>query len=184
MRDHNRSHNPNHTCNHHPRYDVFLERHWKKMVIDMRKGELNRHLPIPDALRDEVESKMLPNVERSHLLDKALKRLGFHARAGGHFGGKPSNRVKQSKAFNRSVKKSEPQDVLGLRPITPTAVDVMRPGSVVRRASSPADSLARTKLGGPLGGPSMTVRTFFNQVSAIQYLPTPCSFLLAPTYAY
>merc|ERR1712185_725199 len=28
------------------RYNVFLERHWKKLVVDVRAGTLNRHLKI------------------------------------------------------------------------------------------------------------------------------------------
>ena len=63
------------------RYNVFMERHWKKLVIDVRTGLLNRHLKISKGKRQNIEAKLLPSPARSELLDKALKGLGFHARA-------------------------------------------------------------------------------------------------------
>ena len=63
------------------RYNVFMERHWKKLVIDVRTGLLNRHLKISKEKRQTIETKLLPSPARAEMLDKALKGLGFHARA-------------------------------------------------------------------------------------------------------
>ncbi|CAM9158958.1 unnamed protein product, partial [Discosporangium mesarthrocarpum] len=64
---------------------AFFERHWSKMVKDIRKGSLDEHLPISKPRRDRLEMLMVPNPKRARLLDDALRVLGFHARSSGSF---------------------------------------------------------------------------------------------------
>eukprot|EP00903_Cladosiphon_okamuranus_P016056 g14823.t1 len=65
------------------RHAVFLERHWCKLVKDIRNGATDPHLPITDAKRMRVEGLMIPNKKRAQRLDDRLRELGFHARASG-----------------------------------------------------------------------------------------------------
>ncbi|CAM9950179.1 unnamed protein product [Scytosiphon promiscuus] len=67
------------------RHAVFLERHWCKIVKDMRNGSLDAHLPIADGKRKRIEGLMIPNKKRAQRLDDRLRVLGFHARASGIF---------------------------------------------------------------------------------------------------
>ncbi|CAM9462464.1 unnamed protein product, partial [Hapterophycus canaliculatus] len=67
------------------RHAVFLERHWCKLVKDIRNGSLDPHLPITERKRMRVEGLMIPNKKRAQRLDDCLRVLGFHARASGIF---------------------------------------------------------------------------------------------------
>ena len=111
----------------------------------MRRGTLNRHLPISPQLRVDTESKMLPQLARSALLDNALKRLGFHRRAEGQWAKPKLEHLSQ--AASRSVKKLGTQDTDEARPLTPTASleAALRPNSVIRRGNSPADIDEQTR---------------------------------------
>ncbi|KAH8064282.1 hypothetical protein JL722_1144 [Aureococcus anophagefferens] len=66
--------------------DVFLERHWKKLLRDVRYGKINRHLPISPERRAALESRMYPKPQQANKIDAALKRLGFHVRSSGLYG--------------------------------------------------------------------------------------------------
>jgi hypothetical protein len=59
---------------------VFMERHWRKLVQDVRDGALNKHLPLMPAQRRKIEATLLPQPARARMLDDALRRLGFHYR--------------------------------------------------------------------------------------------------------
>lgn len=61
--------------------DVFFERHWKKLVRDLRSGKLNRHVPISIDQRRDFESRSYPKPRQADDLDRALKSLGFHVRS-------------------------------------------------------------------------------------------------------
>ncbi|CBJ33282.1 C2H2 zinc finger protein [Ectocarpus siliculosus] len=65
------------------RHAVFLERHWCKLIKDIRNGATDPHLPISEAERMRVEGLMIPNKKRAQRLDDRLRALGFHARASG-----------------------------------------------------------------------------------------------------
>lgn len=64
--------------------DAFFERHWKKLVRDVRSGKLNRHVSISADRRSAIESAMYPKPKQADMLDRTLKRLGFHARSEGN----------------------------------------------------------------------------------------------------
>ena len=65
------------------KYDVFLERHWKKLTRDLRTGKLNRHVPIDDARRapSRRARARAARARRPPLLEQRLRALGFHQRA-------------------------------------------------------------------------------------------------------
>ncbi|CAM9504447.1 unnamed protein product, partial [Ectocarpus fasciculatus] len=65
------------------RHAVFLERHWCKIIKDIRNGATDPHLPISEGERMRVEGLMIPNKKRAQRLDDRLRALGFHARASG-----------------------------------------------------------------------------------------------------
>ncbi|CAM9499132.1 unnamed protein product, partial [Ectocarpus sp. 12 AP-2014] len=65
------------------RHAVFLERHWCKLIKDIRNGATDSHLPISEAERMRVEGLMIPNKKRAQRLDDRFRALGFHARASG-----------------------------------------------------------------------------------------------------
>ncbi len=56
----------------------IFERHWRKMVVDLRKGELNRNLKLPPETRKLYETTTLPKPALAKSLDTAFKELGFH----------------------------------------------------------------------------------------------------------
>jgi hypothetical protein len=57
---------------------VVFEVHWRKLVVDVRVGKLNRRLVIDSALRDKYESRLSPNEENASRLDSVFRDLGFH----------------------------------------------------------------------------------------------------------
>lgn len=59
----------------------FLSRFWKRLLSDIRNGQLDVHLPIADELRADIEANISPQPERSEYVDVVLKALGFHSRA-------------------------------------------------------------------------------------------------------
>ncbi|KAJ8599508.1 hypothetical protein CTAYLR_009445 [Chrysophaeum taylorii] len=65
------------------RNDVFFERHWKKIVRDIRAGKLDRHIPLRN--REAIEARMYPRPDQAARLEKALKGLGFHARSANQY---------------------------------------------------------------------------------------------------
>ena len=56
----------------------LFERHWRKMVVDIRKGTLDRNLPISEEARAIFESANLPRPKLATQLDIAFRNLGFH----------------------------------------------------------------------------------------------------------
>lgn len=64
-------------------HDAFFERHWKKLVKDVRCGTLNRHVPLSSDRRAVVEALVYPKPHLAERMDAALRRLGFHARRSG-----------------------------------------------------------------------------------------------------
>ena len=62
---------------------VIFEVHWRKMIVDIREGKLNRRLPIDDSQRGRLESHMLPTPENAERLDRLFRDLGFHKKVVG-----------------------------------------------------------------------------------------------------
>ena len=56
----------------------IFERHWRKMVADIRHGKLDRNLPISAESRTIFESANLPKPALSIKLDQTFRQLGFH----------------------------------------------------------------------------------------------------------
>lgn len=56
----------------------LFERHWRKMVVDLRQGELNRHVNIPKKARIVYLSTVMPRPALALKLDTAFRNLGFH----------------------------------------------------------------------------------------------------------
>ena len=56
----------------------IFERHWRKMVADIRHGKLDRNLPISAESRTIFESANLPKPSLSSKLDQTFRQLGFH----------------------------------------------------------------------------------------------------------
>lgn len=69
---------------------AFLDRHWRKLVYDIRTGTLNKELPISTKLRKRVESSLKPRPDRASMLDRSLQRLGFYKSTPGPQGGLPA----------------------------------------------------------------------------------------------
>lgn len=59
----------------------FLSRFWKRLLKDVRTGELDRYLPIPAGVRAEIHTHVAPSPDRARYFDTVLRALGFHARA-------------------------------------------------------------------------------------------------------
>mmetsp|Transcript_16109 Transcript_16109/g.24282 ORF Transcript_16109/g.24282 Transcript_16109/m.24282 type:complete len:1767 (-) Transcript_16109:119-5419(-) len=55
-----------------------FERHWRKMVVDLRTGELNRHLIVDPKARALYLSTAMPRPALASRLDKTFRDLGFH----------------------------------------------------------------------------------------------------------
>ena len=77
-------------------HDVFLERHWKKLVKDLRLGKLNRHLPVTMEQRQTIEARLDPKPDEARRVDAALRQLGFHARSAGSYVTKKTQRSQAS----------------------------------------------------------------------------------------
>lgn len=56
----------------------IFERHWRKMVVDIRKGKLDRNLEISPESRLIFESANLPRPQLASKLDLIFRKLGFH----------------------------------------------------------------------------------------------------------
>lgn len=56
----------------------IFERHWRKMVADIRKGKLDRNLPVHKSVQTTFESMNLPRPDLSKRLDSTFRMLGFH----------------------------------------------------------------------------------------------------------
>ena len=56
----------------------IFERHWRKMVADIRKGVLNRHVHVSAELRALYVALGLPRPGLATKLDTAFRKLGFH----------------------------------------------------------------------------------------------------------
>jgi hypothetical protein len=56
----------------------IFERHWRKMVVDIRTGKLDRRLPISEESRMIFESSNIPRPVIAEKLDKTFRDLGFH----------------------------------------------------------------------------------------------------------
>ena len=56
----------------------LFERHWRKMVVDIRQGELNRHAHVSEKARILYCSTAMPRPAVATKLDTAFRNLGFH----------------------------------------------------------------------------------------------------------
>jgi len=61
----------------------IFERHWRKMVADLRTGTLNRNAQVAAADRSMFEALSLPRVQLSAQLDNTFRDLGFHTKGMG-----------------------------------------------------------------------------------------------------
>ena len=55
-----------------------FERHWRKMVADVRKGELNRNVMVDSRAKSMFAALALPRPKLANTLDQAFRDLGFH----------------------------------------------------------------------------------------------------------
>ena len=56
----------------------LFERHWRKMVADIRNGKLDRNLHISEESRLIFESANIPRPQLATRLDNTFRNLGFH----------------------------------------------------------------------------------------------------------
>lgn len=59
----------------------LFERHWRKIIADLRKGILNRHVNIPENARKVYESTCIPRPRFAEKMDATFRTLGFHKKA-------------------------------------------------------------------------------------------------------
>lgn len=59
----------------------LFERHWRKIIADLRKGVLNRHVKIPENARKVYESTCIPRPRFAEKMDATFRALGFHKKA-------------------------------------------------------------------------------------------------------
>ena len=92
----------------------IFERHWRKMVADLREGKLNRNTSVDKDARAMFEALSLPRIALSKTLDEAFRNLGFHKKVLG--------KDITTKSFAERIRwaKSEPRD---RRPSLPMTVD-------------------------------------------------------------
>ena len=64
-------------------FSQIFERHWRKMVRDIREGVMNRNLHTSSTFKKLYESCAMPNASLSQQLDRAFRVLGFHKKAMG-----------------------------------------------------------------------------------------------------
>ena len=56
----------------------IFERHWRKMVVDIRQGTLNRHIKCDKQVRITYLASAMPRPLLAVKLDRAFRNLGFH----------------------------------------------------------------------------------------------------------
>jgi hypothetical protein len=56
----------------------IFERHWRKMVADIREGQLNRNVLVDESTRKMYQALALPRPKLATLLDDTFRDLGFH----------------------------------------------------------------------------------------------------------
>lgn len=61
----------------------IFERHWRKMVVDIRLGKLDKNLLISDEARLVFESSNVPRPNHAERLDETFRNLGFHKKVVG-----------------------------------------------------------------------------------------------------
>ena len=147
-----------------------FERHWRKMVADLREGKLNRHVTVPKEARILYEATAIPRPAVAKIFDDCLRMLGFHAKAGGNAleeFGKPPPQFGTLKRFHPSDprarrpslpitpghKPGENLDGTTSKPSSPLKI-LSKPSSplkTTRRASSPTAGGSLTALSSPIG---------------------------------
>jgi hypothetical protein len=60
---------------------VIFERHWKKLVLDIRNGTINHALPLDPARRAQLVRTLRPAPQKAAQFEARLRGLGFHDRA-------------------------------------------------------------------------------------------------------
>jgi hypothetical protein len=60
---------------------VFIERHWKKLIIDIRTGTLNKNVDVDADVRMALDERLKPNPARATMFEEKLRALNFHQRA-------------------------------------------------------------------------------------------------------
>lgn len=118
----------------------IFERHWRKMVADIRNAKLDRNLEIPIDVRNLFESTNLPRPQLAKRLDATFRQLGFHKKVLG----KDINI--QPFAFPKNLeKKSKNKRKISL-PIISIKFDGRNSAEVgERKALSPLKAYSQTK---------------------------------------
>lgn len=93
----------------------LFERHWRKMVVDIRGGTLNRHLKIPEKTKQLYMSTTLPKPGLAVKLDSAFRDLGFHMKVLGKDIVIKSYATRKIPERNKPRRPSFPHDTLGSR---------------------------------------------------------------------
>jgi len=111
-----------------------FERHWRKMVADLREGKLNRHVTVSKDARTLYESTAIPRPAVARVLDDTFRKLGFHAKAGGkaleEFGKPPPQ-------FG-TLKRFHPLDPRARRPSLPITPGHHEGDGISSKPSSPS----------------------------------------------
>ena len=156
----------------------IFERHWRKMVADLREGKLNRHVTVSKEARTLYEATSIPRPAVAKSLDDCLRMLGFHAKAGGNaveeFGKPPPKFA--------LLKRHHPIDPRARRPslpITPghkpgenldgTSSKPSSPLKSTRRSSSP---ITLSALSSPIGT-SHSLSSTNEETSPIRNIKSP-----------
>ena len=114
----------------------IFERHWRKMVKDIRQGTLHRHCAVSHESRELYEMTKLPQPEIAGELDVVFKHMGFHAKALGPIG---KDVVLKPYALPKHTKLEDPRKRrLSLTHKTPGTMERVRAFSPEGRARSAA----------------------------------------------
>lgn len=93
----------------------IFERHWRKLVIDIRTGTLNKNVKVTDYVRSVYLSTSMPRPNLASRLDKVFRDLGFHMKVLGKDIQITGYATKKIVITDRKRRPSLPQEVLGER---------------------------------------------------------------------
>lgn len=145
----------------------MFERHWRKMVADIRMGKLDRKLDIPTKWRERFESTNIPRPTLAKKLDSIFRQLGFHKKVlGADINIVPHASLRHPKDKLAAARARRPS-----LPYTPQSRSVLRPGTgaedslsltgPIALSSSTCSSKPLSPLRGAIkrdGGPSSPAR--------------------------
>lgn len=91
----------------------IFERHWRKMVVDIRTGVVNRHIRVDEGLKLLYAGTLMPRPPLAEKLDKAFRDLGFHMKVLGKDIQLRSYAERKKPKPKSDRRPSFPSDVLG-----------------------------------------------------------------------